>query len=400
MEKLLVGGAVRDKLLGKTPSDLDYLVLGATEQELLDLGYKRIKKDFPVFLDPDTGDECSLPRQEVSTGPGYTDFVTKTDGVTVREDLKRRDFTINAMAMKNCGEVVDPFGGRDDLEKGVIRHTSEAFGEDPLRVFRLARFQAKFPDFVIADETFELAKSIDVSYLPGQRVYAEMLKAFKTKRPDLFFVTLKNLGQLGVWFPELEAMVGVEHNNSHHLEGDVFNHTMMVLHEARKLTDKPEVLIGALLHDMGKPVSVLKYGDMYKHDDFELFMPLLETAAKRLSFPKKVKRAVMQAAKYHHFVHKLDEVKATTIVKKMAQKDFPRNKMELFDLVYVSVADALGRIDTDKTPSALEVLKKYVIVFDYFAAFHSVNVKDLKGLPVQRVKSELHQRRVSAAKSV
>ncbi len=202
----LVGGAVRDILLGREPHDRDYIAVGYTASELLEMGFTQVGKDFPVFLHPETGEEYALPRREKSTGKGHTDFVVETDGVTLEEDLGRRDLTINAMAMDiETGEIIDPYGGRKDLKEGILRHVGPAFKDDPLRVLRVARFNARFPNFEVAPETIELLKSMrkDLRALTPERVFMELKKALSEDAPEMFFKRLAEWDVLEIVFPEL-----------------------------------------------------------------------------------------------------------------------------------------------------------------------------------------------------
>jgi tRNA nucleotidyltransferase (CCA-adding enzyme) len=224
MEVYLVGGAVRDKLLGRDSKDLDYVVVGSSREEMISLGYKQVGADFPVFLHPETQDEYALARIEKKSGTGYAGFETDTENVSLEDDLKRRDLTINAIAMDSDGNIVDPFGGVADLENHVLRHVSEAFAEDPLRVLRVARFAARYAHrgFTVAPETNKLMQSLvkqgEISNLTKERVWIETEKALSEKNPELFFRQLEKVGATKVLMPELtdEAMLALEVNKGNH----------------------------------------------------------------------------------------------------------------------------------------------------------------------------------------
>jgi tRNA nucleotidyltransferase (CCA-adding enzyme) len=266
IEVLLVGGAVRDKLLGLEVHDLDYLVLGGTPEHFLKLGYEYVGKDFPVFLHPITKDEYALARTERKIGVGYGGFETTFDpSVTVEEDLFRRDLTINAIAQRENGELVDPYGGVDDLKNKVLRHVSDHFSEDPVRVLRIARFMSRYAHlgFTIHEDTMKLMKEMvangELNHLTSERVFKEMEKTFLEPEPSKFFETLRECGALEVVFPEINDLFGVPQPAQYHPEIDTGIHTLMTLDQAAKITkqDKEEldVMYAALVHDLGKAVT-------------------------------------------------------------------------------------------------------------------------------------------------
>lgn len=234
-----VGGSVRDKLLGLEPKDIDFVVIGADPESMIRLGYIQVGKAFPVFIDKQ-GNEYALARRESKIGQGYSGFGFDTKDVTLEEDLIRRDLTINAMALSPEGDIIDPFNGQKDLEDKILRHTSKAFTEDPLRVFRVARFASKLPGFEVHLETLSLMKDMvqadDFKTLSLERVFQEMKGALKTSRPSRFFEVLKEVGALDYYFPELAALDGVPQRPDYHPEGDCWIHTMLVLDQAASMT--------------------------------------------------------------------------------------------------------------------------------------------------------------------
>lgn len=265
MRVLKVGGFVRDTLLGLEPKDIDYLVVGADSKDIesmLEEGYTQVGKDFPVFLHPVSKDEYALARTERSTGVGHHDFeMSFSPDVTIEEDLIRRDLTINAMAFDEEGDVIDPFGGQEDLDDGLLRHTSEAFKEDPLRVFRVARFSARYAHlgFKVADETIELMSEMAsdgmLKDLSAERVWKELSRALMEPTPGQFFETLRDANALDDWFAPVKALIDVEQPPAHHPEGDVFIHTMMVLQQCARFNAPLEVRFACLAHDFGKALT-------------------------------------------------------------------------------------------------------------------------------------------------
>ncbi|MGH8191814.1 MAG: multifunctional CCA addition/repair protein, partial [Rhodanobacteraceae bacterium] len=259
----LVGGAVRDELLGRAHGDRDYVVVGATPDDMRSLGYKPVGKDFPVFLHPDTGEEYALARTERKTGPGYHGFAFHAaPDVTLEADLARRDLTINAMARDEAGKLVDPYGGERDLRDRVLRHISPAFAEDPVRILRVARFLARYAPlgFRIADETIALMRSMvadgEVAHLVPERVWAETRKALTEPRPSAFVRALRECGALAVLFPEIDALYGVPQSPQHHPEVDCGVHLELVLDECAQLAPGDDLAgFCALTHDLGKALT-------------------------------------------------------------------------------------------------------------------------------------------------
>ena len=262
MKVYLVGGAVRDALLGYPTSEHDWVVVGASPQHMLDLGYQQVGKDFPVFLHPQTRDEYALARTERKWGHGYTGFAVHCDpSVTLEEDLQRRDLTINAMAQTDTGEVIDPYGGQRDLSAKVLRHVSDAFVEDPLRVLRTARFAARYAHlgFSVAPETLALMTEIvsqgELAHLPAERVWVELERALGERSPQVFVEVLRACNALAALLPEVDALFGVPQSPEHHPEIDTGVHTLMALQQAAMLSPATDVRFAVLLHDLGKGMT-------------------------------------------------------------------------------------------------------------------------------------------------
>lgn len=307
MKIYLVGGAVRDLLLDKEPHDRDYVVIGSTVEEMLGLGYKQVGKDFPVFLHPQTGEEYALARKEVKTGDKHTDFSFEFGpNITLEEDLIRRDLTCNSIAQDvETGEYVDPFNGIKDIKNGVLRHTSEHFVEDPLRVLRVARFSSQLPTFAIHDTTLELCRQmVDngmLQHLTPERVWKEMEKALKTEYFDLFLLNLKKMNALQVILPEVYALTEVPENEIYHPEGNAWLHTLLTLQQVKKVSyfiDPCMLNFALMCHDLGKAkTNKEKWPAHHGHDD--LGLPLIDQLCDRLKVPNNYKHFARLFCKYH-----------------------------------------------------------------------------------------------------
>lgn len=340
----LVGGAVRDELLGYAAKDKDYVVVGATTDQMLQCGFQSVGSDFPVFLHPETKDEYALARTERKSGRGYTGFtVDASTEVTLEEDLARRDLTINSMAMDECGNVIDPFNGRGDLQKKLLRHTSEAFVEDPLRVLRIARFLARFGDqWSIHSDTqalmLQLKESGELSHLVAERVWQETEKALAEKYPQLYFKALNGLGV----FPEIEMMVEVPQPEQHHPEGDVFNHTMLVLKRAADYGFDLETRFAALTHDFGKAPYYEKYQSLLGHE--QLGVTVIEDFCERLKVPTRFKKLATLTSDNHTKCHKIIELTPKKLhkllIENMAALQHP---LRFKQFLQACLCDAQGR---------------------------------------------------------
>lgn len=352
----LVGGAVRDELLGLDVTDRDYVVVGSTPDTMLEAGYKSVGKDFPVFLHPTTHEEYALARVERKTGTGYHGFAFNTDSsVTLEEDLSRRDLTINAMARTSDGELVDPYNGKTDLVNRVLRHVSDAFVEDPVRVLRVARFMARFEHlgFSVADETRGLMQAMvrdgEVNNLVAERVWQEMHGALVAKTPRAFFDTLNASDALAVILPELHALDGVPQKARWHPEIDCYIHTMMVLEQTALLSNQVDARFAAICHDLGKATTPEDLLPAH-HGHEERGAKITETLCARLRVPKNPRDLAIMTARYHTHCHRAEELKATTLVKTLKSLDVIRKPERFKEFVLVCEADKRGRLGLEDQP--------------------------------------------------
>lgn len=346
----LVGGAVRDKLLGLPVKDRDWVVVGSTPEQMEAKGFRAVGKDFPVFLHPQTKEEYALARTERKTAKGYQGFAFYTaPDVTLEDDLIRRDLTINALAEDENGQIIDPFNGQADLHKRILRHVSPAFQEDPVRILRIARFKARFHHlgFTIADETMTLMKQMvqagEVDALVAERVWQELEKALGEPNPDAFILVLRDCGALAVLFPELDRLFGVPQPPQHHPEIDTGIHTLMVLQQAVKLSADKTVRFAALMHDLGKgvtPEHVLPHHYGHEEHSAKLVIALCE----RYRVPKHYRQIAEQVARYHTHVHKAFELRPKTLLKVIEAVTQGYRQPENLPLVLLACeADARGR---------------------------------------------------------
>ena len=349
MQVYLVGGAVRDELLGIPQRERDWCVVGARPEDLESQGYQRVGKDFPVFLHPETREEYALARTERKTAPGYHGFAFDTSpDVTIEQDLERRDLTINALARDSEGTLIDPFGGREDIEKRVLRHVSDAFAEDPVRILRVARFAARFHDkgFRIAPETMQLMQRMveagEVDALVPDRVWKETERALQGDHVRVFFEVLRSCGALRVLFPEVDALFGIPQPERWHPEIDTGLHVMMVLDQAEKLSDALEVRFAALTHDLGKGTTP-KY-QLPSHPGHEIRgCKLIRRMTERLPVPKACRDLALLVAEFHTHCHRALELRSKTVVKVLEKTDAFR-RPERFELFVITCeADARGR---------------------------------------------------------
>lgn len=351
-----VGGAVRDRLLGLPVQDRDWVVVGATPVQMEQLGYRRVGRDFPVFLHPESHEEYALARTERKTGPGYRGFVVHAaPDVTLEDDLRRRDITINAMAEDADGTIIDPFGGRRDLEQRTIRHVSPAFVEDPLRILRVARFAARLAPlgFQVADETLVLMRAIvaagEVDALVPERVWVEVARALDEPRPSRFFELLRGCGALARLFPELDALYGVPQRRDFHPEIDAGKHAMAVLDCAAVLSPDSRVRFAALVHDLGKGATPA--ADWPRHPGHEQrSVALVEALCARLSVPNDYRDLAVLAARYHSHCHRAGELRPGTLLDVLQGLDAFRRPERFEQFLLVCVADARGRAGHEDTP--------------------------------------------------
>ncbi|VAW50446.1 CCA tRNA nucleotidyltransferase [hydrothermal vent metagenome] len=345
----LVGGAVRDELLGYPFNEKDWVVVGATADDMTSAGYQQVGKDFPVFLHPETKDEHALARTERKTAAGYKGFeVHASPDVTLEEDLIRRDLTINAIAKDESGGLIDPFNGVDDIKNKTLRHVSDAFAEDPVRILRIARFMARYAhlDFSIADETLALMKKMvsagEVDALVPERVWQEMQKALTEKTPVAFINTLRDCGALEKILPELDCLFGVPQPPEHHPEIDTGIHTLMVLEQACLLSKDADVRFAALMHDLGKGTTDKK--EWPRHIAHEARgADIVKIVCQRLRIPNEYRDLAERTARFHLHFHRALELKPATVIKTLEQLDAYRKPERFEKFLLAAEADARGR---------------------------------------------------------
>lgn len=399
MQIYLVGGAVRDSLLKLPVVDRDWVVVGATPAQLLALGYQQVGKDFPVFLNPQTHEEYALARTERKSGQGYTGFTCyAAPDVTLEEDLQRRDLTINAIAQTPEGELIDPYGGVQDLNARVLRHVSDAFSEDPLRVLRVARFAARFAHlgFTLAPETAALMRSMvdggELSALPAERVWKETEKALQSQSPQVYFQVLRACGALQVLFPEIDALFGVPAPEKWHPEIDTGIHTLMTLAMASRLSPEVGVRFSALCHDVGKGLTPKQFWP-HHHGHGPAGVKLVEALCQRLRVPNPIRDLAMLVAEYHDLIHTVDKLRPETLLKLFDAIDVWRKPHRLEQMILTSEADARGRTGFEENPYPQG---------DYLrAAFQVANAVSVKevvasGLQGPAIRDELKRRRQQA----
>ena len=350
MKTYLVGGAVRDTLLGRPHTERDYVVVGARPDDLLALGYRPVGKDFPVFLHPQSGDQYALARTERKTGAGYYGFATRfSPDVTLEEDLARRDLTINAMAQPiDGGDVVDPYGGRRDLDARILRHVSPAFVEDPLRVLRVARFAARFAplDFTIAPETTALMSDIvrsgEMQALVAERVWVETERALGEAQPTVYFAVLRECGALAALFPEIDRLFGVPQPEKWHPEIDTGSHTLQVLDVACELATETTVRFAALVHDLGKGVTPPdQWPSHIGHE--QAGVRVVGQMCERLKVPTEHRELGQLASREHQRIHRAHELRDATVLEVLEATDAFRRPDRFEKLLLVCEADARGR---------------------------------------------------------
>lgn len=356
MQIYRVGGAVRDKLLGLDIKDIDWVVTGSTPEKMTADGYKAIGKDFPVFLHPETKQEYALARTERKISRGYSGFSFNTDpSITIEQDLSRRDLTINAIAEDSNGNIIDPFNGKQDINDRVLRHVSEAFVEDPVRVLRVARFAARFHHlgFSIADETRKLIKKIadsgELNALVAERVWAEMNKALAEPDPQIFFTSLRECQVLSTLFPEIDNLFGVPQTAKYHPEIDTGIHVMMVLKKAAEMNFNNDIRFAALTHDLGKantPTDVLPS----HHGHEQRGVKLTRQFCKKWRIPKATTELALMTCEYHTHIHRAYELKASTLLKLFMQTDCFRRPERFKQMTDACIADVRGRIGFENSP--------------------------------------------------
>ena len=357
MDIYLVGGAVRDRLLGLPPGDRDFVVVGATVEQMLAAGYRQVGRDFPVFLHPDTGEEHALARTERKSARGHTGFVVHADpSVTLQDDLRRRDFTINAIAEREDGSLVDPFGGVRDIEDRVLRHVGDAFVEDPLRVLRAARFMARFAllGFRVAPETLALMRDMaaggELAELAPERVWQELAKALRSKNPSAFLRTLRDADALAAVLPEVDALYGVPQRAEFHPEVDTGTHVELVCDMAATLAPDDDLVgFAALVHDLGKALT--PEDELPRHVQHEQRgVAAVVALCERLRVPGEHRELAVIACREHLNVHRIDELKPATVHELIARCDGFRKPQRIPLLALACEADARGRAGLEGKP--------------------------------------------------
>lgn len=401
MKTYLVGGAVRDKLLHLSVKDNDWVVTGATPEEMLSLGYTPVGKDFPVFLHPDSHEEYALARTERKTAAGYHGFKFHTDThVTLEDDVQRRDLTINALAEDEEGNILDYVGGQQDLKDRLLRHVSPAFSEDPVRILRIARFAARFASlgFTVAKPTMQLMKNMveqgEVDALVAERVWQEMVRALGEPSPEVFIEVLRECGALKVLFSEIDCLFGVPQPEEHHPEIDTGIHTMLVLQQACILSDDPVVRFAALTHDLGKGTTKKEILP-HHYDHEERGFHLVKALCQRYKIPNQYRQLAEITARYHTHCHRAFEIKPKTILKTLNATDAFRKPERFEQFLLACIADSHGRPGYED--------------YDYAQApFFSSMRKEAAGVDVQKIikdgferekiTEELYRRRLDVIK--
>jgi len=403
MRVYLVGGAVRDRLLGLPVRERDWVVVGARPEELEAQGYLPVGREFPVFLHPTTHEEYALARLERKVAPGYRGFTTQfSPEVTLEEDLKRRDLTVNAMAEGDSGELIDPYGGRTDLEARVLRHVSDSFTEDPVRVLRAARFAARFAGrgFRIADETMELMRRMtvsgEVSALTPERVWQETERALAEDRPEVFFATLRDCGALKIIYPEVDALYGVPQPPKWHPEIDTGVHVMLALACAARSHASSAVRFAVLMHDLGKARTPRELWPKH-HGHEEAGVPLVEAVADRLRVPGTHRELAILAAREHTLVHRALELRPESVLKLLQECDAFRRPERFAELLQACEADARGRTGREAQPYPQAAYLKAAL-----AAAGAVTIPEAerRGLKGPAIGAEMKRRRLAAVGEV
>jgi tRNA nucleotidyltransferase (CCA-adding enzyme) len=394
----LVGGAVRDNLLKLPIKDRDYMVVGATPQQMFELGYKQVGKDFPVFLHPKTQQEYALARTERKTGSGYAGFsCDASPDVTLEEDLLRRDLTINAIAQDDKGQLFDPYHGMADIESKQLRHVSDAFVEDPLRVLRVARFAARFHTlgFTVADETLalmtQISQSGELQALTPERVFLELDKALSTDSPQIFIQVLHQCQALEILFPEIHALFGVPQPEKWHPEIDTGIHTLMVLEQAAKLSNENSVRFAALVHDLGKALSP-KESLPKHHGHGQSGLALIKTLCTRIKVPNEYRDLALLVSDQHQNIHNIDQLRPETLIKIFDKADLWRKPHRLEQLAKACEADSRGRLGLENNPYPQA---KYLEMS--FKAASSIDVKPIieAGFKGAEIKQQLQIKRIN-----
>ncbi|MDP1603124.1 MAG: multifunctional CCA addition/repair protein [Legionella sp.] len=396
MKIYLVGGAVRDRLLNYPVKERDWVVVGATPELMLQKGYQQVGRDFPVFLHPTTHEEYALARKERKSAPGYYGFECDiSKAVTLEDDLARRDLTINAIAMDESGNIIDPYHGLRDLNEKKLRHVSDAFIEDPVRVLRVARFAARYYHlgFSVAEETrklmYQMTQRGELTHLVPERVWQELQRSLEEKNPEIFFTTLRACGALKIILPELDRLFGVPNPPQHHPEVDSGVHTLLVLQAAVAISPDPMIRFAALVHDLGKGCTPQNDWPSHRGHE-EIGASIIESLCARLRIPVSFRQFAVLVSRFHLLIHRIDELRAKTIVKVLEQTDAFRRPQQFAKLLIACEADAQGRlrqIDYHQSAQWRFVLDECLKV--------SVQTLIEQGYQGVAIKHELYARRVA-----
>lgn len=401
MKVFQVGGAVRDALLGLPVKDTDHVVVGATPEQMEKLGYRPVGKDFPVFLHPKTNEEYALARTERKTAKGYKGFqVFASPDVTLEEDLARRDLTINAIARDESGALIDPYNGQGDIQRKTLRHVSEAFAEDPVRILRAARFAARFAQFSVAPETMQLMKHMvddgEVDALVAERVWQELAKGLMEDKPSRMFEVLRECGALKRILPELDRLWGVPQPPQHHPEVDTGVHVMMVVDYAASQGYSLPVRFAALTHDLGKgttPADVLPRHIGHE----ERSVNLLKEVCKRLRVPNDCKELAHIVAKFHGKVHAVFEMRPSTVVQFLQDTDAIRQPQRFKEFLLACESDSRGRTGYENKP-----FPQADLLIKVLEAAMSVDAGAIAGKfsEPEKIKAAVFEARVEAVKGL
>jgi len=395
----LVGGAVRDGLLNLPLKDKDWVVVGASPQQMLDAGYEQVGRDFPVFLHPSSHEEYALARTERKSGSGYTGFVCyAAPDVTLEQDLARRDLTINAIAQDADGNFYDPYRGREDLKLRLLRHVSAAFNEDPLRVLRVARFAARFAhlNFRVADETMALMRAMaasgELAHLTAERVWKETESALLTRNPQVYFEVLRDCGALAVLFPELDNLYGVPAPAKWHPEIDTGVHALMTLAMAAQLSPELDIRFATLFHDVGKGLTPPEKWPSH-HGHGPAGVPLVAALCERLRVPNTVRDLALLVTEFHDLVHTVQNQSAATLIALFDRVDAWRKPQRVEQIAITSEADARGRTGFESNPYPQGDYLRTA-----WRVAQSVSTKEVveAGFKGSEVREELTRRRVAA----
>lgn len=397
----LVGGAVRDELLGLEIKDRDYVVVGSTPEEMASQGFEPIGKDFPVFLHPKTKDEYALARTERKSGKGYHGFVFKADpSITLEDDLSRRDLTMNAIAKDSQGRLIDPFGGQEDIKNKVIKHVSPAFAEDPVRVLRVARFMSRYAHlgFTVDPDTLALMQQLvnagEMETLVAERVWQEIKNALNQETPSAFFMTLRECGALKVLLPEIDCLFGIPQTKRWHPEIDTGIHAMLAIDQAKNLEN--DVAYAVMVHDLGKgitPEDVLP-----SHRGHEMAgVPLVKAVSKRLKVPNHYNKLALNVCQWHLHSHTIMELRASTIEKLFSRLNAYRQPKMLEKFVLACEADATGRWG-----EAFKTYPQADYIRQLFKAANNIDKQPLfeHGYEGEELGKQIRQLRISAIQSI